>query len=346
MIMRELAYDSSLVDSRGLLVTDSDDGMDWDFYDGSKTGEVSAYNDIYFETLTSAATMAKALGLNSQAESYSQEANTLRSAINRYLFDPSTGLYDVSDLQPTDVAQDANAMAVLFGVAPKGGDATILSALTKALPSTPYGPLPFSDATGYRRAVSPFVTNEEVQARFDSGDDGAALSLLRTLWGYMDAPGPDDTSADWEVVGAHGAPGLGAFTSLAHGWSSGATADLSSYVLGVRPSSAGFRTWSVQPHPGSLSWVEGNVPTPHGTISVRWAQDHSSGRFSLLVGAPVGTRGAISVPVPRSGATVTIRTTSGAKDRPPRVITAGRGTSSLMVTVSGGATYVLEVTPQ
>jgi len=270
----------------------------------------------------------------------------LRSAINRDLVDPSTGLYDLSDLQPQDVAQDANALAVVYGVAPESADATIMAALARALPSTPYGPLPFSNAAGYRRAVSPFVTNEEVEARFETGDDGAAMSLLQTLWGYMDAPGPDDTSADWEVVGAHGAPALGAFTSLAHGWSSGATADLSSFVLGVQPSSAGFRTWSLRPHPGSLSWVEGNVPTPHGTIAVRWAQDHSSGRFTLQVGAPGHTTGTISVPVPRSGAAVTIRSTRAGKGRSSRVVTTAPGASSMTVTVSGGATYELEVTPR
>ena len=112
--------------------------------------------------------------------------------------------------------------------------------------------------------MSPFVTDEEVQALFATGDTAAALSLLQTLWGYMNAPGPDYTGADWELVGPTGDPGFGTYTSLAHGWSSGATADLSSYVLGVQPASAGYRTWLVQPHPGSLSWVGGQRPHAPG----------------------------------------------------------------------------------
>ena len=36
MVTRELAYNRSMVDSRGLLATNNDNGMDWDYYDGPK----------------------------------------------------------------------------------------------------------------------------------------------------------------------------------------------------------------------------------------------------------------------------------------------------------------------
>ena len=134
MITRELAYNESMVDGRGLLVTDDDDGMDWDYYDGNKTGEVTAFNDIYYQTLTSAASMADALGLSVEAYVYRQEASSLRTAINEYLFDSSTGLYVLSNLHPAAVAQDGNSLAVLFGVAPEQKDATVLGALRKGPP--------------------------------------------------------------------------------------------------------------------------------------------------------------------------------------------------------------------
>jgi alpha-L-rhamnosidase len=347
MITRELAYNASLVDSRGLLVTDAGDGQDWDYYDGSKIGEVTAYNDIYYRTLTSASFLADALGLPGSAKLFSLQAADLSAAMNRYLLDPSTGLYAVSNLEPTAVAQDANSLAVLFGIAPRAKDAQILASLARTLPSTAYGPLPFTADTGYRTAVSPFVTNEEVSALFSVGDTAAATSLLLTLWGHMDAPGPDFSGADWELVGANGAPGFGAETSLAHGWSSGATADLSAYVLGVRPTAAGFSTWTLSPHPGSLSWVEGDVPTPHGTIRVRLAQVHRPGRFALQVAAPARTTGAVSVPLPRSGALVSVRTlTATGAVRSTRTTATSPGLSSFTFTVSGGATDDVDVSPR
>lgn len=47
MIQRELAYNRGMGDSRGPLITDGSDGLDWDHYDGPKTGAVTAYNVIY-----------------------------------------------------------------------------------------------------------------------------------------------------------------------------------------------------------------------------------------------------------------------------------------------------------
>ena len=346
MITRELTYNQSMVDSRGLLETDGTDGQDWDYYDGNKVGEVTAYNDIYYRTLVDAASMADALGLGVEAYAYAQEAARVRDAINRYLFDPSTGLYTLSDTEPAAVAQDGNALAVLFAVAPGDLAGRVLSALSTALPSTPYGPESFTADAGLRAAVSPFVTNEEVEALFATGDSAAALSLIRKVWGYMDAPGPDFTGADWELVGARGAPGFGDATSLAHGWASGATADLSSYVLGVLPATPGFRTWSVRPHPASLGWAEGQVPTPHGAIGVRWAQDRPAGRFSLQVVTPAGTRGVVSVPVIRPGSVVTVRSSGGARSGSVRkTIAAPRGATDVAVSVVGGPTYDFSVAP-
>ena len=344
MISRELAYDRSLIDSRGLVATDSSDGSDWDHYDGPKSGEVTATNDIYDQTLVDAATMAGALGLHTLATTYRQQAAALRSDINRYLFDPSTGLYVLSDAKPSAVAQDGNSLAVLSGIAPAGQDQRILSALATALPSTSYGPFPFSADAGYRRDLSPFVTNEEVQALLADNDTDAALSLVEAMWGHMDAPGPDDTGADWELLDADGTPGSG-FTSLAHGWSSGPTADLSAYVLGVRPTGAGFRTWLVQPHPGPLAWAEGDVPTPRGTIAVRWGRAHTPGSFSVEVGTPASTSGTISVPVPTTGATVTLRSSANGS-RAVRSYTSAPGSSFLPMAVPGGPTYVVDVVPR
>src|SRR5580704_2460079 len=221
MVTRELAYNRSMVDSRGLLATNNDNGMDWDYYDGPKSGEVTAYNDIYYGALTNAATMASDLGLHAQATSYRSEATTLRSAINHYLLNPQTKLYATSNLMPNTVAQDANALAVTDGVVDRGQGTSLLKGLQLALPPTPYGPLPFTATTGYMAAVSPFVTNEQVRAEFAQGDTASALSLLQELWGYMDSPGPDFTGADWELIAPTGAPGFGSYTSLAHGWASG-----------------------------------------------------------------------------------------------------------------------------
>jgi alpha-L-rhamnosidase len=93
--------------------------------------------------------------------------------------------------------------------------------------------------------------------------------------------------------------------SLAHGWSTGPTWQLSQHVLGVAPVDAGYRRWVVAPQPGDLRWARGQVPTPYGPIRVSWVK-RAGGALHVHVDAPAGTAG--SVRLPHGGtATVTVR---------------------------------------
>jgi alpha-L-rhamnosidase len=82
MITRELAYNATLVDSRGLLVTDSGNGMDWDSDDPAHTGAVTSYNATYYGILMGAAGVAADLGDVTSAQQYSTAAANLRQAAN------------------------------------------------------------------------------------------------------------------------------------------------------------------------------------------------------------------------------------------------------------------------
>jgi alpha-L-rhamnosidase len=325
IVQRELAWNATQVDSNGLFATKAGvDGADWDFYDGDKGGEVSAYNVLYYKTLLDAAALAAAAGQPSAAAQYTTDAAALKDRINDRLYDPGTGLYKISDTQTTGTAQDANATAVLYGVASPSQSQTILAQLKTQLWTTPYGPRPYSEDTGYRDLISPFVSGFELQARLLSDDTANAQALLHSEWGHMIAPGPDQTGTMWEnIASSDGTPGLGSGASLAHGWSTAPTSALSAYVLGVRPTTAGYATWSVQPHPGDLTWSQGRVPTPHGDIDVRWTQQSAAGRFTVTVTAPHGTRGTIAVPT--HGAADTIVTVDGKVVWRHGAFTAGSG---------------------
>jgi alpha-L-rhamnosidase len=304
VVQAELAWNRAQLDANGLFVTDGSDGADWDYYDGDKTGEVTVFNILYYQALRDGAMLAAAAGQAGAASAYTQQATTLKAAINAHLFDPTTGLYVVSDTD-SGVAQDANSLAVLYGVAPASDDASILAKLKTDLWTSPYGPMPFSAGTGYSQEPSPYISGYELDARLASGDTAGAEQLLTTLWGHMIAPGPDAAGTMWELVNTDGTPGFGSFTSLSHGWASTPASALPGYVLGIQPSSPGYRTWTVQPHPGDLSWAEGQAPTPHGPLAVQWGQRH--GRFAVDVTAPAGTSGTVVVPASAAGhAVVTV----------------------------------------
>jgi len=301
VVERELLYLQGLTNSQGMFVSDSSDGLDWHYYDGPLTGMVTAYNALYFEVLTDAALLAKAANHGNLASGYQKEAAAVETGINSNLFNSATGVYDLSsDLRGT-IAQDGNSLAVLDDIAPAAKSSEILTTLISQL-NTPYGPLSFSTNTNFAQYVSGFASNMEVQALFHIGDTGDALNLINTVWGEMIQASPDYSGADWEVIDLNGLPGFGAFTSLAHGWASGATSALSGYVLGVRPVTPGFQTWIVQPQPGDLQWAEGQTPTPYGPIIVKWGQ--VSGRLIMEVDAPPGTSGTLAIPKSKAPGTV------------------------------------------
>ena len=263
VVKGELAWDASQVNSTGLLVTTSADDADWDFYDPGKTGEVTEYNLLYYKALLDGAALATAAGDSADAATYTSDAAALKTAINANLYDSATGLYYLSNTDTSTVAQDANSLAVLYGVAPASDDATLLAALKTDLWTTPYGPEPFTGST-YSSVISPYVTGYEVDASLAANDTADAESLLETVWGGMINPSnPDDTGTMWENISAsNGQVGFGASSSLAHGWATTPVSALSGYVLGAQPATAGYATWTVAAASGRPELGRGQRPDP------------------------------------------------------------------------------------
>jgi alpha-L-rhamnosidase len=83
------------------------------------------------------------------------------------------------------------------------------------------------------------------------------------------------------------------YTSLCHPWGGGVTKWLSEEVLGIKPTSPGFKTFDVTPHLGrTLTSVTGTTPTPCGAI--RASFNVSSG--DCMVTVPAGTVGRVGIP--------------------------------------------------
>ena len=292
----QLAYDATLTGPDGLIVTGpqistTNGGYDWDFYDGAKTGTVTAFNDLDYRSLRDVAYTEASLGNTAKAAVYDQAAGHVRDAINANLLNPATGTYYLSESDHSTFAQDANALAILFGIAPAGKVPGILTAL-KTLWGA-HGSEPFSGTT-YSNLISPYITAYEVEADYLAGDTADAEHLMHLTWDQMTDPhNPFFTGTMWENIGPDGTA-TEARTSLAHGWASGPTPILTGYVLGVQPANPGYQTFTVTPHPGSLRWAEGAVPTPYGRILVRWTR--VGHRFSLTVAVPAQTTAFIDLP--------------------------------------------------
>ena len=256
---------------------------------------MTAFNELYYQSLRDVAYTEASLGNTAKAAAYDQTAGHVRDAINASLLDPATGTYYLSDTDHSTFAQDANALSVLFGVAPAARVPGILRAL-KSLWG-PHGSAPFSgpsSGTTYSNLISPYITAYEIEADYLAGDAAGAEHLMHLTWDQMTDPrNPFFTGTMWENIGPDGTA-TEARTSLAHGWASGPTPILTGYVLGVQPAAPGYQTFTVAPHPGSLRWAEGAVPTPYGQIRVRWVRDGH--RLSLTVTVPAQATAFVQLP--------------------------------------------------
>jgi hypothetical protein len=77
--------------------------------------------------------------------------------------------------------------------------------------------------------------------------------------------------------------------SLCHAWGASPIYIIGKYFLGVRPVTPGYETYEVRPTLGGLEWMEGEVPTPFGKISIKMNQHEISvfsdgGQGCLILG--------------------------------------------------------------
>jgi len=279
---------------------------DYAFLD--RTGPVTYFNALYVLALQNAASIATFLGgHDADAARWTAKAQNVSVAMNNLIFDNTAGaFYDgTCGFAPCPThAQDGNSLSIVSGVANSSRADSILSYLS-AHNTLPYGNSFYDNdqvGAGFSQRVYAFISYFELEARFLTGLADSALDQIRRTYGWMASNDPGITM--WEGIGTDGLPYEGAFTSMAHGWSTGIVPALTNYVLGVTPTGPGFSEWSVKPIPGDVQWAKGVVPTPTGPINVYWNNNEQLGLFFLSVSSPAGTSGTVSVPVPNSSSIV------------------------------------------
>ncbi|OLT36723.1 hypothetical protein BJF79_30855 [Actinomadura sp. CNU-125] len=316
---KNVAWLESKADSDGLLDMKGAGGT-WGYGNEAKGTYISS---LYVRVLGQAAEAVETKGETELAATYRAHAARTAEAINDKLWDEKAGAYKVGpadDRHP----QDGNAMAVVAGVATGERAERVLEFFGDDLAGR-YGDLTVDEAGGVvPQYISPFVSGQALLAHVDEGDVSGAMSLLRRTWTPM--LGKDQPGTLWENVSPVGAPQLGSYTSLSHGWAAAPTSFLTNQVLGVAPTSGGFGTFAVTPHPPKgLKWAQGRVPTPHGDITAAWRQRGRT--FTLRVEAPSGTTATAGVPAEgttevRVGNTVVWR--AGGTARPGVTVKDGR----------------------
>ena len=238
----------------GLLVSfpdhtrpDQGDIVDWP--PGERDGFVfmpvnAVVNAFHYRNLREMRDIAGALGMAEDAAFFAARAEQVRDSFQRAFFRAGRGLY--ADGEGTDHASlHANAAALAFGLVAKPLQGRVADFLVSK-----------------GMACSVYFAQYLLEALFEAGRDEDAIRLMTS-----------ETDRSWLGMMAQGATIATEAWSLAaksnedwnHAWGTVPLNIIARYVLGVRPTSPGFRTYVVEPRCGNLE-VAGTVPTVRGPI--------------------------------------------------------------------------------
>jgi len=222
---------------------------------GSADGNSSILTLQYVYAIDKAIELFDAFGMKTEAKEYLEIANSLKRNTYTLCWDNHKKmLADLPD--KSEYSQHANVLAVLAGL-PTGIDAKDLMNRTVADTS-------IVQCTVYYR----FYLN---QAMKKAGLGDRYIEML-TPWRDMVSMGLTTFAEKPEPS-----------RSDCHGWSASPNYDLLATVLGVTPGSPGFRTVVIDPHLGSLTFANGKIPHPQGTIEVNIKKTGTSGMEAIVI---------------------------------------------------------------
>ena len=258
--------------------------MDWVTIAGFQTHHPPAVigqgymTAFLYHALADGVRVAQLAGDPAKASEYERMRQQIYAAYNRELWDPSAGLYRdgkpfVTSVKPaqwlpadTDIETHStqnNSLAVLYDLAPPERRAPIMRKLLGGdLNTQPYFMHFVFGALAHAGLFDEFGTAQ--MRRWTIEPD---TQSFREMWGNGD---------------------------YSHAWQCTPLYQMSARVLGVSPLSPGFARFRIAPHCCDLDWAHGEIPTPHGPISVSWKR--SSQTFELEVSVPSGTTARLDLP--------------------------------------------------
>lgn len=280
LLVSMLEYQRADLDERGVFANKQ---KGWNFTDWSNVGNANGCTHLFLVlAVREAAFLLKSMGDTANAAKYAAWSDQLAEAGRHYFADPVTHTY-------SDKRQE-NAMAIYSGVATPQQAAAIYDSILQP------------DNKAWDNPATPYYNNFVLFAMSETGHNTDALKIIRRYWGGMLDEGAttfwEAYDPKWQKDDFHHhleADGkTGYFVSLCHGWSTGPTNWLTERLLGIRPTSGGFKTAEIAPDLGDLTWAEGDVPTPHGKIHVRVEKADSG--LVLHLTLPPGTDATVSLP--------------------------------------------------
>jgi len=230
---------------------------------GGDNGHSATISLLYAYALDRAAVLEGELGVRALADAYRLRADSLRRAVRARAWDQSRKLFRDSP-DSAAFSQQTNVLAIL----------------TDAVPATE------------QRALMERVLADSTLIPASYYFDYYVFEALRKV-GLGDRY--IEQLAPWRgmlALGLTSAPEKPEPTrSDTHAWSAHPNYGMLATVLGVRPSSPGFRTVLIAPSLGPLRTAAGRIPHPRGDIDVALTRTGGTG-MNAEVTLPAGVSGA------------------------------------------------------
>jgi hypothetical protein len=210
-----------------------------------------------------AAGLENKLGLTYYRNHYTQKAAQLKQTIQRKYWNAAHGLY-ADTKEQNSFSQHANSLAILTGMLNKAG----MTAVAKRM---------LADSTLTQCTI--YFKYYLHQALVKAGLGNDYLNWL-DIWYKNIAAGlttwTEDSNIDYT-------------RSDCHAWGSSPNIEFFRTVLGIDSDAPGFGKIKIEPHPGKLTSVAGEMPHPNGKIAVNY-QLHN-GKWTMSIQLPKGTSG-------------------------------------------------------
>jgi len=238
---------------------------DWIFIDWaaglSKKGEVSFEQLLFARSLETMALCARIINDDKGAETYDKLAADLKKKLfDLYWNDRKKALVHsrVDGKQTDNVTRYSNMFAIFFDYFTEQQKQEVKHSVL------------MNDQV--QKITTPYMRFYELEALCAMGEQGYVMQEMKNYWGGMLKLG---ATSFWEEYdpSKKGADHYAMYgrefgKSLCHAWGASPIYLLGKYYLGVKPTSAGYSTYLIEPELGGLEWMEGKVPTPGGEIEV------------------------------------------------------------------------------
>jgi hypothetical protein len=237
---------------------------DWVFVDWAdgyldKHGELSYEQILFCKSLETMSLCAKLVNNDPDKTKYDGLSTSLRSKLEPAFWNETKKALvhnRIDGKQKEAVTRYANMFAVFFNyLSPEKQQIIKKSVLMN---------------DSIMKITTPYMRFYELEALCAMGEQKAVMKEMKDYWGGMLREGAttfwekyNPTDKGTQHLGMYGRP-YG--KSLCHAWGASPIYLLGKYYLGIQPVKAGYSEYAITPNLGGLTWMEGTVPTPKGTI--------------------------------------------------------------------------------